>query len=94
VAEIKKADQTVEQLRKSWESEPLWPEMTLGEFQHAAEIYTLLRQKGWTVIGFRTAEGPKVRFCDTSVSFECVGPNLYKVMVQAHTHIFGGKKSS
>ena len=86
--------QTLEGVLKAWEKEPLWPEMTLGQFQHAAEIYTLLRQSGWTCIGFRTAEGPKVRFCNTKIQFECVGSNLYDIMTHAHRHIYGGKKSS
>lgn len=83
-------------LANAWQTQHRFAGMTVDEFKHAAELHYAMTRAGWTWIGYPSAEGVRVRFCDTYVTntFDLPAQNIHDMLAAAHTRIFGGKKSS
>ena len=92
--EVKHFDIDGAELARAWQSQHQFAGLTADAFKHAAELHYALTRAGWTWIVYPSAEGPKVRFCNTSAQFDLVARNIHDMLAEAHTKIFGGKKSS
>lgn len=83
-------------LAKAWQTQHRFAGMTVDEFKHAAELHYALSRAGWTWIGYPSADGVRVRFCNTKPesTFDLPAGNIHDLLAKAHEKVFGGRKGN